>query len=234
MILLGTIVNVVCIVVGSVIGMFLTKIPERYKETIMQGVGLTVTLIGLQMALETESIIIVLLSLLFGAMIGEFFQLESHLNKLGEWIASRFTNQSDDVNVAQAFVTASLLFVVGAMAIVGALDSGLRGDHEVLYTKSILDGFSSFVLTSTLGFGVILSIIPVAAYQGIITLLASKIEAFIPDALFDTLLIEITGIGGLLIVAIGLNLLKITNISVTNLLPSILVVVPLLYIQTFI
>src|SRR5699024_6779528 len=191
MILLGTIVNVVCIVVGSVIGMFLTKIPERYKETIMQGVGLTVTLIGLKMALGTETIIIVLLSLLFGAMIGEFFQLESHMNKHGEWIASRFTNQSDDVNVAKAFVTDSLLFVVGAMAIVGALDSGLRGDLDVLYTKSILDGFSSFVLTSTLGFGVILSIIPVAAYQGIITLLASKIEAFIPDALFDTLLIEI-------------------------------------------
>src|SRR5699024_7152965 len=112
--------------------------------------------------------------------------------------------------------------------------SGLRGDHEVLYTKSILDGFSSFVLTSTLGFGVILSIIPVAAYQGIITLLASKIEAFIPDALFDKLLIEITGVGGLLIVAIGLNLLKITHLSVTNLLPSIFVAVPLLYIQTFI
>jgi len=234
MILLGTIVNVVCIIIGSIIGMFLTRIPERYKETIMQGVGLTVTLIGLQMALETDSIIIVLLSLLFGAMIGEFFQLESYLNKLGGWIAGRFTNQSDDVNVAQAFVTASLLFVVGAMAILGALDSGLRGDHEVLYTKSIIDGFSSFVLTSTLGFGVVLSIIPVAVYQGAITLLASKIEAFISDALFDTLLIEITGVGGLLIVAIGLNLLKITNISVTNLLPSIFVVVPLLYIQTFI
>src|SRR5699024_10253560 len=112
MISLGAIVNVVCSVVGSVIGMVLTKIPERTKETIMQGVGLTVKLIGLQMALGTESIIIVLLSLLFGAMIGEFFQWESHLNKRGEWIASRFTNQSDDVNVAQAFVTASLLFVV--------------------------------------------------------------------------------------------------------------------------
>lgn len=234
MILLGTVINVVCIVIGSIVGVFLTKIPDRYKETIMQGVGLTVTLIGLQMALGTESIIIVLLSLLFGAIIGEFLQLESFLNKFGGWIASKFTNQSDDVNVAQAFVTASLLFVVGAMAILGALDSGLRGDHEVLYTKSILDGFSSFVLTSTLGFGVVLSIVPVAVYQGAITLLASKIEAFIPDALFDTLLIEITGVGGLLIVAIGLNLLKITKISVTNLLPSIFVVVPLLYIQTFI
>src|SRR5699024_6415033 len=122
--------NVVCIVIGSVVGVFLTKIPDRYKETIMQGVGLTVMLIGLQMALGTESIIIVLLSLLFGAIIGEFFQLESFLNKFGGWIASKFTNQSDDVNVAQAFVTASLLFVVGAMAILGPLDSGLRGDHE--------------------------------------------------------------------------------------------------------
>src|SRR5699024_3769068 len=124
--------------------------------------------------------------------------------------------------------------VVSAMGLVVLLDCCVLVDHDVLYTKSILDGFSSFVLRSTLGFGVILSIIPVADYQGIITLLASKIEAFIPDALFDTLLIEITGVGGLLIVAIGLNLLKITNISVTNLLPSIFVVVPLLYIQTFI
>lgn len=232
MILLGTIVNVICIVMGSFVGVFLTRIPNKYKETIMQGVGLTVLLIGLQMALETESIIIVLLSLLVGAIIGELLKLEQVLDTFGHWIASKFTNQTSDVNIAQAFVTASLLFVVGAMAILGALDSGLRGDHEVLYTKSILDGFSSFVLTSTLGIGVILSAIPVAIYQGTITLLASKIQTLIPDELFDMLLIEITGVGGLLIVAIGLNLLKITSIRVTNLLPAIFVVIPLLYIQT--
>jgi len=233
MILLGTIVNVISIIIGSIVGMFLTKIPEKYKETIMQGVALTVILIGLQMAFETNSIIILLLSILFGAIIGEFLRLELALDRFGQWIASKFTNQKEDINVAQAFVTASLIFVVGAMAILGSLDSGLRGDHEILYTKSILDGFSSFVLTTTLGIGVILSAIPVALFQGTITLLASKIESIIPAALFDTILAEITAVGGLLILAIGLNLLKMTKIRVTNLLPSLIVVVVLLYFQTF-
>lgn len=231
MVLLGTIVNVVCIVVGSIIGMFLTKIPDKYKETIMQGVALTVVLIGLQMAFETNSIIIVLLSVLCGAIIGEFLRLEDFVDRFGQWVASRFTNDTSDVNIAQAFVTASLLFVIGAMAILGSLDSGLRGDHEILYTKSILDGFSSFVLASTLGIGVILSAIPVGLFQGTITLLASKIETIIPDALFDSLLVELTGVGGLLILAIGLNLLKVTNIRVTNLLPSLFVVILFVYLQ---
>jgi len=233
MILLGTIVNVISIIIGTIVGMFLTKIPEKYKETIMQGVALTVILIGLQMAFETNSIIILLLSILFGAIIGELLRLELALDRFGQWIASKFTNQKEDINVAQAFVTASLIFVVGAMAILGSLDSGLRGDHEILYTKSILDGFSSFVLTTTLGIGVILSAIPVALFQGTITLLASKIESIIPAALFDTILAEITAVGGLLILAIGLNLLKLTKIRVTNLLPSLIVVVVLLYLQTF-
>jgi len=233
MILLGTIVNVISIIIGTIVGMFLTKIPEKYKETIMQGVALTVILIGLQMAFETNSIIILLLSILFGAIIGELLRLELALDRFGQWIASKFTNQKEDINVAQAFVTASLIFVVGAMAILGSLDSGLRGDHEILYTKSILDGFSSFVLTTTLGIGVILSAIPVALFQGTITLLASKIESIIPAALFDTILAEITAVGGLLILAIGLNLLKLTKIRVTNLLPSLIVVVVLLYFQTF-
>ncbi len=234
MILLGTIVNVISIIIGSVVGLFLTRIPEKYKETIMQGISLTVILMGLQMTFETNSIIIVLLSMLFGAILGELLRLEQLLNSFGYWIESKFANQSSDVNIAQAFVTASLLFIVGAMAILGALDSGLRGDHEILYTKSILDGFASFVLSATLGFGVILSIIPLAIYQGSIALLASKIEKVIPEAIFDALLVEMTAVGGLLILAIGFNLLKVTNIRVTNLLPSLLVVGILLYIQSFI
>ncbi len=234
MVLLGTIVNIIGVIIGSVVGLFLTKIPDRYKETIMQGISLTVIIIGLQMAFQTESIIIVLLSMLFGAVIGELLRLEDWLNSFGYWIGSKFTNQNNDNNIAQAFVTASLLFVVGAMAILGALDSGLRGDHEILYTKSILDGFAAFVLSSTLGFGVILSIIPLGIYQGSIALLASKIESLIPATLFDALLVEVTAVGGLLILAIGLNLLKITNIRITNLLPALFVVGILLYIQSFI
>lgn len=231
MVLFGTIVNGICIIVGCLIGLFLTKIKDKYKETITQGIGLTILLIGLQMALQVNSIIIVLLSMLTGALVGELFRLEDFLNRIGYWIGSKFTNKSDDVNVSQAFVTASLLFVVGAMAILGALDSGLRGDHEVLLTKSVLDGFTSFILTTTLGIGVILSVIPVVLFQGSIALLASQIEKLIPEVIFNDLLVDITAVGGLLIVAIGLNLLKLTQIRVTNLLPAIFMVAIFVYLN---
>ena len=222
--LFGTIVNTITIIVGCFIGLFFTKIQDKYKETIMQGIGLTVILIGLQMAFETKSIIIVLLSILTGAALGEFFRLEDLLNRLGEWVSSKFKSKSKNTNVAQAFVTASLIFVVGAMAILGALDSGLRNDHEILVTKAMLDGFTAFVLTTTLGFGVVLSAIPVFLYQGAIAVFATQIEKWIPDVLFNEMITEITAVGGLLIVAIGLNILQLTKIRVSNLLPSLLMV----------
>lgn len=225
MVLLGTIVNGICIIVGTIIGSFLTKINKKYKETITQGIALTAILIGIQMALQVESIILILLSILIGAIVGEMLDLEKGLNKLGTWIANRFAMKENNTNIAQAFVTASLLFAVGAMAILGALDSGLRGDHEILYTKSILDGFSSFVLTASLGIGVIFSAIPVVLFQGSIALLATQIVRIIPDALFEQIINNITAVGGLLIIAIGLNILKLTNIRVTNLLPSLIVVI---------
>lgn len=231
MVLFGTIVNGICIIIGSVIGLFLTKIRDKYKETIIQGIGLTIILIGLQMAFQVNSIIIVLLSMLTGALVGEFFRLEDLLNRLGYWVGSKFTNKGENVNVSQAFVTASLLFVVGAMAILGALDSGLRGDHEILLTKSVLDGFTSFILTTTLGIGVILSVIPVVLFQGAIALLATQIEKLIPEVIFNDLLVDITAVGGLLIVAIGLNLLKLTQIRVTNLLPAIVMVTIFVYLN---
>src|SRR5699024_2112257 len=224
MALFGTFINGICIIIGCLIGLFLSNLQEKYKETIIQGIGLTVVLIGLQMAFQVNSIIIVLLSMLAGAIVGEALRLENILNRIGFFIGSKFTTTKDNTNISQAFVTASLLFVVGAMAILGALDSGLRGDHEILLTKAILDGFTSFVLTTTLGFGVIFSVIPVVLFQGSIALLAAQIEKVIPEALFNDLLVELTSVGGLLIVAIGLNLLKITNIRVTNLLPATLMV----------
>jgi len=230
MALLGTIVNVVTIIVGCTFGLFFTNIQERYKETIMNGIGLTVILIGLQMALQTNAISIVLLSILTGAAIGEFLKLEDLLNRFGDWISSKFSGKSNNTNISQGFVTASLIFVVGAMAILGALDSGLRGDHEILFTKSALDGFTAFVLTTTLGFGVVLSVIPVFLYQGAIALLATQIEAWIPDVLFNELIQEVTAVGGLLILAIGLNILNITKIRISNLFPSIFTVVIILTI----
>ncbi|MGM8365459.1 DUF554 domain-containing protein [Virgibacillus sp. W0181] len=221
MVLFGTLVNGAFIIVGSVLGLFFTKIPEKYKETVMHGIGLAVILIGLQMAFATESILIVLISLLTGAIIGEFLQVEQFLNRFGTWIGSKFTTENSKYSVSQGFVTASLIFVIGAMSVIGALDSGIRGDHQVLITKSILDGFTALVLTTTLGFGVILSFFPVVLYQGTIALLGTQIDRWIPEQVLNGLIVELTAVGGLLIVAIGLNVLKIMHVRIGNLLPSI-------------
>lgn len=234
MALFGTLINGAFIIIGSTLGLFFTKIPEKYKETVMQGIGLAVILIGLQMAFTTESILIVLISLLSGALIGEFLNIEEWLNRLGMWIGSKFTTKTSSNTVSQAFVTATLMYTIGAMAVIGALDSGVRGDHEVLITKAILDGFTSLVLTTTLGYGVILSFIPVVLYQGTIALLATQIENWIPKEILNGLITELTAVGGLLIVAIGLNVLKLMNIRIGNLLPSIVTVVFVYYISILI
>ncbi|MEC5425067.1 DUF554 domain-containing protein [Virgibacillus sp. C22-A2] len=230
MVLFGTLVNGVLIVVGSILGLFFTKIPERYKETVMHGIGLAVILIGLQMAFESDGIIIVLLSLLSGAIIGELIHLEEGLNRLGTWIGSKFTTTNDNFSVAQGFVTASLIFVIGAMSVIGALDSGIRGDHEILITKGVIDGFVALVLTTTLGFGVVFSVVPVVVYQGSIALFATQIEKWLPEAFLNGLITEVTAVGGLLIVAIGFNLLKVVTIRIGNLLPSIFTVALIYYI----
>lgn len=231
MIFFGTIINAISIIIGSILGLFFSNIPERFKETVMHGIGLVVLLIGLQMAFSTEVIIIVLLSLLFGAIIGEFLRLEERLNQIGHWIGRKFTtNSSQDNSISQGFVTATLVFVMGAMAIVGALDSGVRGDHEILLTKGIIDGFVALVLTTTMGFGVIFSVIPVVLYQGTITLLATQIEKYVSEVFLTGLISEITAVGGIIIVAIGLNLLKLMNIRIGNLLPALVMVVLIYFI----
>ncbi|ASF41394.1 DUF554 domain-containing protein [Halobacillus halophilus] len=231
MVLLGTFVNGLCIIVGTLLGLFFTKIPERFKETVMSGVGLAVILIGLQMAFETDNIVIVLLSLLTGAIIGEAVHLEDKLEYIGRFIERKFTKPDQESSMAQGFITASLIFVIGALSVIGALDSGLRNDHEVLITKAIIDGFVSLVLTSTLGIGVIFSVIPVVLYEGSIALLATQINRWIPQDMLDLFIMEMTATGGLLIVAIGLNLLKLTKIRVANLLPSLLMVGVVFYIS---
>lgn len=232
MVLLGTIVNGICIFTGTLLGLFFTKIPERYKETVMHGIGLAVILIGMQMAFTTENIVVVLLSLLTGALIGEGTHLEKKLNQLGQWLEKKFISTHES-SIAQGFITASLIFVIGAMSVIGALDSGIRGDHEVLLTKSFIDGFVAMVLATSLGFGVMFSVIPVVFYQGSIALFATQIDQWIPQAYLEGFIVEMTAVGGLMIVAIGLNLLKLTSIRVANLLPGLLTVAIIYYIFTF-
>ncbi|MDP4552984.1 DUF554 domain-containing protein [Alkalihalobacillus macyae] len=222
MVLLGTIVNGAAIVVGTLVGTVSSRIPERMKTTIMQGLALVVAVIGLQMAMKSEQFLIVIGSLVIGGMLGEYWDLEGKLNQLGKWIEMK-TGAASEGSVAQGFVTATLVYVVGAMAILGGLDSGLRNDHSILFTKSLIDGFTAIMFTATLGYGVLFSAIPVMIYQGIIALFASQINQFVPQSLLDAFIAEVTSAGGIMILAIGLNLLGIIKIRVANFLPALLI-----------
>ncbi|MGG1559204.1 MULTISPECIES: DUF554 domain-containing protein [Geobacillus] len=233
MVLLGTIVNGVSIIAGALIGKWLHRIPERVKETVMGGIGLAVALLGIQMGMKSEQFLVVIFSLVFGGILGEWWNWEEKLNQLGQWLEAKVSGNGQG-SIAKGFVSATLLFVIGAMAIVGALDSGLRGDHSVLYTKSILDGFASVILTTTLGIGVIFSALPVVVYEGSIALLATQIERFVPKEVLDSFIAESTATGGILIMAIGLNMLGLTNIRVANLLPSILITAAAVFILSLV
>src|SRR6185312_17133299 len=154
MLLFGTIVNAILIIVGALIGRFLHNIPERMKETVMYGIGLAVAVIGIQMTFESTQILIVIISIVLGAVLGEWMDLDKKVNDLGQWIEGKMPARKEGPGIAQGFVTATLIFVVGSMAIIGAIDSGLRNDHDVLIMKGIIDGFTSVILSSTLGIGV--------------------------------------------------------------------------------
>lgn len=224
MVLLGTIVNSLTIIIGAIIGKFLYQIPDKIKDTVMHGVGLAVIVLGLQMGFKSENFIIVILSIVLGAIIGEYFALEDKLNNLGKWLENKIGSRAEG-NIAEGFVSATLLYIVGAMAIIGALDSGIRSDHTVLYTKSILDGFTAIILTTTIGIGVIFSSVSVFIYQGTIAIFAQQLNNLLPQQLMGEIINEMTATGGLMILAIGLNLLGLTKIRVGNLLPGIVVAI---------
>jgi uncharacterized membrane protein YqgA involved in biofilm formation len=216
----GTIINVIAIILGSSIGIFFSKlIPEKIKNIIFQALGLSTILIGLQMAFKTGNLLILIFSLLIGGIIGESVDLEKRLNLLGEALKKKL--KSKNKTFVEGFVTASLVFCIGAMAIVGSIQDGINNDQTVLYTKSLLDGFASIAFSSALGIGVVFSVIPILLYQGGITLLAVYLKDFLTQAVIT----EMTAVGGMLIFGIGLNILKIKNIKVGNLLPSVLVAV---------
>lgn len=220
--MLGTIVNVITIVLGSIIGVLLKKgIKEEYKETIMNGIGLSVIIIGISSGIESSNIVLVIASIVLGSLIGEIIGIEHRLDNLGNSMEKTFGK--GDSNFSKGFVTASLVYCIGAMAIVGSLESGLSGNHETLFAKSILDGISAIIFASTLGIGVAFSALPVFLYQGGITLLANSVK----DILIPQVVLEMSAVGGILILAIGINLLGIKKIKVGNMLPAIFI--PIIY-----
>lgn len=190
----------------------------------MYAIGLVVVVLGLQMGFGSQNFVIVIISLVLGTVIGEWADLDKKLNQFGHWIEVKIGAKESKGSIAQGFVTATLIFVIGAMGVIGALESGLSNEHGVLISKGIIDGFTSIILASTLGIGVMLSATPVFVYQGLIALFATQISLMVPEAALDLFITEMSATGGLMILAIGLNLMGITKIRVANLLPGILVV----------
>lgn len=223
--MLGTIANTLAIIAGSLLGLLFSRgIAENYKEIILSGVGLSVVLIGMKSALVSGDLMVVIFSVVIGALLGEALMIEKRLLSLGTFIESKVAIKSSDrKSLARGFVTASLVFCVGSMAIIGSLESGLTGNHQTLFAKSVLDGVTSIIFASTMGLGVIFSALAVFIYQGIITFTAGFMKSFlVPETIA-----QMTSVGGLLIMAIGFNMLKITTIRVGNLLPAIFL--PLVY-----
>lgn len=225
---LGTLVNVGAIIAGGTIGWLAKRgISERYKKTVMQGIGLSVLIIGLSGSLQgilrfvgedrLDRVYLtgMILSLVIGGLIGESMNIEKRLDDLGMWFQYKFAKGEN--TFAEGFVTASLVYCVGAMAIVGSLEDGLTGDTQILFAKAILDGVSAIVFAATLGMGVTFSFLPVLAYQGAITLLAG----FLKPWLTEDIISQMSLVGSVLITGIGINILEIARIKVGNLLPAI-------------
>lgn len=182
----GVLVNSVAIILGGCLGAILRNISEEMKDTVTKGIGLGVVALGIQMAIQTKSFTIVIVSLCIGAMVGELFGIENGMNRLGLFLEKRFARSNS--NFAEGFVTASLIFVIGSMGIIGSIESGVSGNHATLYTKAVMDGFLSIMLTASLGVGVLFSAVPIFCYQGAIVLAASVLVRLIPSELMTELM----------------------------------------------
>lgn len=226
MILLGTIVNVVAIVVGSLIGLFIGgKLPERIVKSVFQVIGLFTIVIGLSMALEGKEWLVIIFSLIVGTIIGEGFRWNDKIESFSLWVRRVF--RVGNPKFSEGFITSFLLFCMGAMAIIGSIDEGLGKGSEVLLTKSMMDGFSSLALASAMGIGVAFSVIPLFIYQGGITLLSYWLGDFVASQIVT----ELTAVGGVLLIGLAINILEIKKIKVMNMLPSLLVVILFAWIR---
>ena len=216
----GTIFNSIAVLIGGAIGLTAGKfIPERLHTGIFNCLGMFTLYVGINMSLQTKHAIAVLLALVTGNIIGDLFMLEEKLNGLSDAVKAKLN--ISNASFTEGLVSATLLFCVGSMAIIGAFEDGLRHNAEILMTKGVMDGIASIMFASSFGIGVLFSIVPMFIYQGSITLLASLIENYITPDMYA----NISGVGGLMIMGIGLNMLRITKLKLGNMLPGLLLVV---------
>lgn len=224
--MLGTIVNSLAVIIGGFVGvLFKNIIPDKISEALLKASGLAVIAVGIKLSLVGENLTLLIMSVIIGTLIGELINIEGKLDNLGAMVEGKMKNKKS--NITLGFVTCTLIYCVGSMSIMGSIQSGLTGNHQILYSKALLDGIMSISMAASMGIGVIFSGISIFIYQGTITLLAQSMQSL----LSDVVVAEMTSIGGVLIMAIGLNFLEIKRIKVGNMLPAIFL--PIIYFVIF-
>jgi len=223
-ILLGTIANALAIIVGSIFGLLVKNgLSEKLSNTVMNGLSLCIIYIGFSGTLKGDNPLLIIISIGVGAVIGELIDIDKWLNRFGKFIERKLKKEGSTSQISEGFVTATLVYCIGAMAIVGSLESGIQGKHDILFAKSIIDGITAIIFSSTLGIGVALSAVSVFLYQGAITLSAYYVKVILTEMAINNM----TAVGSLLIIGLGFNMLGVTKIKVANLLPAI--IIPVIY-----
>jgi len=230
--LIGTLINVGTVIVGGSLGTLLgSRLPERLRETVMHGLGLVTLVLGITMAITTKNVLVVMGSVLIGGLLGEWWNIDHALERASEWVHRQVAKKlpaSSLGRFSEGLITASLVFCIGPMTLLGSIQDGLTGDYTLLAIKSLLDLFSSLIFASSLGIGVVFAALVVLVYQGAITLLAVYAQQLLTTAMIN----EMTATGGVMIIAIGLLLLDLKKIRVANLLPALFIAPAIVAILT--
>ncbi len=222
--MIGTLINATAVIIGSLFGLILhSRLPKKLTETAFHGVGLFTIILGIIMAIKINNLLIMIFSIVIGSIIGEIIDIEKWINNFGDKLKKVFNEKN--VRFSEGFITAFLLYCMGSMTILGAIEEGLGGIPNLLVAKSILDGFSSIILSATMGIGVLFSFIPLIIFQGSLTILASNLQYFFTDIIIN----ELSAVGGILLLGLGISILEIKKIKILNMIPSLIIVVILTY-----
>jgi hypothetical protein len=225
MLLLGTLINIATVITGSLIGFFFhSKLPARLVKIIFQAIGLFTFYIGITMAMKTEQILIMIFSMIIGSALGEWIDIDKYINRFGNRVKK--TLKSNNETFSEGMVSAFLLFCMGSMTILGAFEEGTQAKSDLLIAKSVMDGFSSVALASALGIGVAFSVLPLLVFQGGLTLLAFWLGNLMPENVVN----EMSAVGGLLLVGLGISILEIKKIKVINMIPALVVAIILAFL----
>ena len=220
----GTLINVLAVIIGSLAGLIIhSRLPRKITTITFQGIGLFTIFLGINMASKTNELLLMIFSIVIGSIIGEVIDIDQYITKFSEYLKSKI--KSKNTKFSEGFITAFLLFCMGSMTILGTIEEGLGGEPRLLLAKSVLDGFSSIALAASLGIGVLFSAVPLLIYQGGLTLFAGLIG----NSFNDVIIIELSAVGGLLLIGLGLNILEIKKLKIANMLPSLVIVVILAY-----